>query len=156
MINRLDQQTENGLVTSISEIERSLNELKTGVQYVEARMYEYSSANSYDMTGSLASTSVANQVVGQLIVTATSVDGKPFISTFFPELWIPNMSTPYVDKITNTYLVKFSQIVTDDPTKTQYFINIGARNSGTAASTFYMKAHIYATAPVTVTYARNI
>ncbi|MDQ0825430.1 hypothetical protein QFZ60_001603 [Arthrobacter sp. B2I5] len=153
---RLNQQQENQIIQRVKNIDDGLRELKTGVQYAEAKMYEYSSGNSYDFSGSLPASTTPQQVVALLIVTATSVDNAAFISTFVPELWMPNMSTPYKDILTSAYYIQYNKIITDDVSKTQYYLSIVARASGTAASTFYLKARIYATVPVTVTYARQI
>lgn len=155
MTSRINQQAENKIFEDITNLEVSLRELKTGVQFTEARMYEYSSADPYDITGSLASSAGGNQALATIIVTATSTDGASFLSAFTPELWIPNMSTPYRDALNGNYQVIYNKIVTDDTTKMQYWFTIGARQA-VSASTFYLKAHIYSTAPVTVTYARIV
>jgi hypothetical protein len=157
MTSRINQQTENTLVTAITELEATVNELKAGVQYTEAKMYEYSSGNSYDMTGTFPTSSIGNQVAAQLLVTATSVDSKSFLSTFFPLIWIPNMAGPYYhDTTTSTFGFVYDKIVTDNSSVTQYWVNIVARPTGTPGSTFYFKAYIYASAPVTVTFQRLI
>lgn len=155
MTRRINQQTENTFVTQINELDDGIRELKTGVQFAEARMYEYSSGSTYDITGSLASSSGANQILATVLITATSVDSASFLSAFTPELWIPNMSTPYHDTLASNYLIAYNKIITDDVTKTQYWYTIAARQA-VSASTFYLKAHIYATVPVTVTYARIV
>jgi hypothetical protein len=152
---RINQQPENKIVEDITSLDVAVREMKTGVQFTEARMYEYSSGNSYDITGALAASSGSNQVLATIIVTATSVDGSSFLSAFTPELWIPNTSTPYRDSLASNYQILYNKLVTDDITKMQYWYTIGARNA-VSASTFYLKAHIYSTAPVTVTYARII
>lgn len=154
MIDRLDQQTDNTLVAQLKQLTDDVRELKTGVQYTEAKMYEYSSGSSYDITGSLASGGPRN-ILALVVITATSVDGGSFISTFTPEVWIPDMSTPYHDTLASPYAIDYNQIVTDDVTKTQFWYRISA-NASVSASTFFLKAHIYATSPVTVTYARII
>jgi hypothetical protein len=118
-------------------------------------MYEYSSVSSYDITGALGASSGGNQTLATILVTATSADASSFLSAFTPELWIPNMSTPYHDTMTSNYQILYNKIVTDDITKMQYWYSIGARNA-VSASAFYLKAHIYSTAPVTVTYARIV
>lgn len=155
VVTRIDQQPANALVTTIKQVDDAVRELKTGVQYAEAKLYEYSSSNAYDLTGGLSSSAGANQLLALLVVTATSADAAAFISTFTPELWIPNTSTPYHDTLITDYEINYRQIITDDVTKTQYWFSISARNA-VGSSTFYLKAHIYATVPVTVTYARVI
>lgn len=155
MTSRINQQTENTFITQINELDDGIRELKTGVQFAEARMYEYSSGNAYDITGSLASSSGANQILATILVTANSVDGASFLSAFTPELWIPDMSTSYHDTLASNYLIAYNKIITDDVTKTQYWYTIAARKA-VSTSTFYLKAHIYATVPVTVTYARIV
>lgn len=152
---RVGQQPENNLVQQVKDLDTAIRELKTSPQFTEAKLYEYSSGNSYDLTGSLPSSSGGGQVLAVLVVTATSVDSSGFISTFTPELWIPNLSTPYHDTLTSDYEISYNQIITDDITKTQYWFTILASNA-VSASTFYFKAHIYSTAPVTVTYARTV
>ncbi|SIS11271.1 hypothetical protein [Williamsia sterculiae] len=146
---------ENQLVETVNTMADNLRELRTSTQFVEAKLYEYSSAGTYDMTGTLSSSSGSNQTLALLIVTATSVDNGTFLSTFTPELWIPNLSTPYIDKLNTDYLVTFNQIITDDPTKTQYWLSISARKAVSSQS-FYFKAHIYSTVPMTVTFERNL
>ncbi|MGO4470328.1 hypothetical protein AB4Y95_00115 [Arthrobacter sp. M-10] len=155
MTSRINQQTENTFITQISELDDGIRELKTGVQFTEAKLYEYSSGNAYDLSGSLGSSAGSNQVLALLLVTATSVDAASFLSAFTPELWIPNTSTPYHDTLVTDYQISYNKIITDDITKTQYWYQISARNA-VSASTFYLKAHIYATVPVTVAYARLI
>jgi hypothetical protein len=152
---RVANQQENSLIQQVKDLDTAIRELKTSPQFTEAKLYEYSSASSYDLTGSLPSSSGGGQLIAELIVTATSVDGSSFISTFTPELWIPNLSTPYHSTLVNDYLINYSQIITDDVTKTQYWFTIEADNA-VSASTFYFKAHVYSTAPVTVTYARVV
>lgn len=153
---RLNQQPENELVSRINQLDTITRELKTGVQYAEASMYQFMSGSAYDISGALATSSIANQVVALVIITATSVDNASFLSTFAPELYIPDMNTPYNDKLTNAYGVTYNKIVTDDVTKTQFWFSIVARTIGTPASNFYLKAHIFASAPVTVSFARQI
>lgn len=155
MDQRLNQLTENKIVTDITNLDVAFREMKTGVQFTEARMYEYSSASSYDITGALAASAGGNQTLATILITATSTDGTSFLSTFTPELWIPNMSTPYHDTMITNYQILYNKIVDDDITKTQFFYTIGAHNA-VSASTFYLKAHIYSTAPVTVTYTRIV
>ncbi|WP_427007204.1 hypothetical protein [Pseudarthrobacter sp. H2] len=155
MTSRINQEPQNKIVEDITSLDVALRELKTGIQYTEARMYEYSSANSYDITGALASSSGGNQVLATILITATSADASSFLSAFMPELWIPNTSTPYHDTLASNYQIIYNKIITDDTTKMQYWYTIGARNA-VSASTFYLKAHIYSTAPVTVTYVRIV
>jgi hypothetical protein len=143
------------LLTQIGELDDAIRELKTGVQFTEARMYEYSSGSVYDTSGALAASSGGNQTLATILITATSVDGGSFLSSFTPELWIPNMSTAYRDTLASNYQVIYNKIINDDVTKTQYWYTIGARKA-VSASTFFLKAHIYATVPVTVTYTRIV
>ncbi len=150
---RINQLPENNLVATVNELDDELRELRVGRQFTEAKLYEYSSTNAYDITGTLGAASGGNQTLATVVVTATSVDNAAFLSTFTPELWIPNMSTPYIDTLANNYQVTYNQIITDDPTKTQYWLSISARRN-VSASTFYFKAHVYSTVPMTVTFAR--
>jgi hypothetical protein len=155
MTTRINQQPENKILEDTRNIGVTLRELKTGRQYTEARMYEYSSAIAYDLTGALAASAGGNQPLATLIVTATSTDSGSFLSAFTPEVWIPNMSTPYRDNFSGNYQILYNKLITDDPMVMQYWFTIGARNA-VSASTFYFKARIYSTAPVSVTYARIV
>lgn len=152
---RLENLPDRQFVERVKQLERTVEELKSGVQYVEAKMYEYSSGSSYDLTGSLAASAGGGAILARIIVTATSTDAAAFLSSFVPQLWIPDLVTPYEDKLTNNYGTTFNKIVTSDVTNTEFWINIYARNA-VGASTFYFKARIYASAPVTVVFARTV
>jgi hypothetical protein len=154
MATRLPQQSSEQLIQRIKAVTDELRQLKASSQSVEAKMYVNDSGNSYDITGTLSATtggtiSVRSEIV-RLIITATSVDGAPFLANMTPQLWIPNMATPYQPTITTPYTVDNNTIITDDTGKVQFWYQISATQN-TSASTYYFKYLIYSSAPVTVT-----
>ena len=154
MSRRLDQQPDETLLDTVRGIESDLRVLKTGAQYAEAKMFEYSSADAYDLSGSLPARSGGLALVASFTVTATSVDGVSFISGFVPQLWIPDTGPLYYDALTGPYFISYNQAVSADPSVIVYWYSIFA-NTTVAASSFRFKARIYATAPITVTFART-
>jgi hypothetical protein len=150
---RLDQQTEYVFTGAIADMETDLNQLKSGVQYVEPKLYDLSTTNTYDISGTFTASSL-NTLVVQLIITVQSTDSTPLLATFIPVVWMDNTTAPYVDVMTNAYAVTKNIQVSDDPTKVSYFINVITRN--TISSGFWLKIYCYASSPGTMTITRTV
>jgi hypothetical protein len=151
---RLDSQSEHLFTGAIADMQTDLDELKAGVQYVEPKLYDLSTANTYDLSGTFTA-SALNTTVIQIIITVQSTDGTPLLVSIVPTLWMDSTSSPYVDTLNATaYGVNQSIQVSDDPTKAQYFVNISSRNN--ISGNFWAKVNAYASSPATMTIARTI
>lgn len=150
---RLDSQAENLFTGAITDMQTTLDELKTGAQFVEPKLYDLTTANTYDISGTFVA-GVSNAIVVQLVITVQSSDSTPLLATFIPVVWMDNTTAPYVDKLTNAYGVNQNYQVSDDPTKVNYFINVTTRN--TISSSYWLKVYCYASSPATMTITRTI
>lgn len=153
VVTRPDQQPENLFTGAIADMQTALNELKTGVQYVEPKLYDVSTSNTYDVSGSFSSSGSGN-VVAQVIFTAQSVDSTPLLATFTPVIWMDNTTSPYVDMLTTNYGVSQNIQVSDDPTKVSYFVTIYTRSA--LSSSFWCKIYCWTSSPATLSIARTI
>lgn len=150
---RLDSQAENLFTGAITDMQTTLDQLKTGVQYVEPKLYDLTTANTYDISGTFVA-STLNTVVVQLIITVQSTDSTPLVASFIPVVWMDNTTAPYVDQLTNAYAVRQNLQMSDDPTKVNYFINVITKN--TISSSYWLKIYAYASSPATMTITRTI
>jgi hypothetical protein len=152
-MKRIDKTVDEALITRIKALEDGVRELKVGNQFLEAEMFESTTASSYDLTGALAA-AAATVVEAIVVVTATTADGvTPFLSSCAPEWWIPNMSTPFEYNYSTNYNIDRGIIPSPDGLSVRFWYNLNARTS-VSASTFFFKYHVYSTAPVNVTVTR--
>ncbi len=152
--SRVNKQPVTNLIKDVSDLDDAIRELKTAPQFTEAKLYDYSSTNAYDITGSLTVVG-GTSTTATVVVTVTSVDSSSFIATVTPQLWMNTLTSQYHDNIISDFQVVSNQIITDDPTKMQFWITISTRRS-TSGLVFYFKANVYSTAPVTLSYARTV
>lgn len=161
VMTRLQKQNHAIIPETMAAIEADLNELKTGVQYVDASLYNATTGNSVDLygwadgTNSSALTTTGSTLFLEIVVTVTSQNGKPLLSTLTPVLWLDTQSQQYIDTLTNYCLVSWGEQVSSDPTVVRYWLNVSTRGAQTVTS-WWFKAYCYTSAPATISFTRAI
>jgi hypothetical protein len=152
---RIDETAPNTLITRIKGFLEVVQQLKVGVQYIEAKMYEAKSASAYDLTGSMGSAG-SNIALAAISVVATSTDGiTPIQGLCAPQIWIPNPTTVFEDTGLSDYRVTVGQRPSSDGLSIEFWYLIATRNS-VAAAAFFFKYNVYTTAQVSVSISRTL
>jgi hypothetical protein len=153
-MSRLDRLADNGLVARISEIADAVRELKTGNQYVEAKMFTTQSSGAFDVSGTLGAAPGTGYALALFSIVVQPLDGKTrFQSQMVPKLFAPNQTTQYEDTGRSRFDIRTGINPSLSSPNVEYYYSVNSRNA-TAAEQFYFKYVIYATTPVIVSIAR--
>jgi hypothetical protein len=153
---RIARLAENSIIQRIKDVDDGLRELKVGAQYVEARMIETTLTGAYDYTGTLLTSSAANQNVATFIVTVTSTDGKPVLATCVPQFWSPTMATSIEpNPLNGSYSLQSNPLATTSPSVMKFWFTIASKGALTGAAV-YFKARVFSMNPSTVVVTRVI